>query len=68
MMDPKESVLCNLKKKHGVLKTPSNQAPAEANNALENTTIQTAKGVKKDTLSKARVLQNLKIDESKVLY
>ena len=68
LMDPKESVLRNLKKKHGILKIPSNQAPAEANNALENSTVQTAKGVKKDTLSKARILHNSKIDESKVLY
>ena len=68
LMDPKEGVLHNLKKKHGILKIPSNQAPTEANNVLENSTIQTAKGVKKDTLSKARILQNLKMNESRVIY
>ena len=65
LMDPKESMLQNLKKKHGMFNTPSNQKTTRFNDLLDDSHPQNVRSIK-SSLSKARILQNSKIDEAKV--
>ena len=64
LMDPKESVLQNLKKKHGIFNTTANKKTNRFND-LDDSQPQTVRGIK-SSLSRARILQNSKIDEAKV--
>ena len=66
LIDPKKSVLQNLKKKHGILNTQkSNQKTISFNEYLDDP--QHVRSIK-SSLSRARILQNSKIDEAKVYY
>ena len=64
-LDPKEGVLQNLKKKHGMFNGSSNRKTTRFNESLDESRPQEVKGAK-SSRSRARILKNSEIDESKV--
>ena len=64
-MDPKEGVLENLKKKHGMFNNPSCRKASKFSDSKDESNVQEVRGAK-SSRSRARILQNSEIDESKV--
>ena len=64
-IDPKEGVLQNLKKKHGMFNNSSNRKATRFNDSLDESSLQEVRGAK-SSRSRARILRNSEIDESKV--
>ena len=66
IFDPREEVLQNLKKKHGMMTSPSKRKTTRFSDSLEDwLPPQEVKGAK-SAKSRARILRNSEIDESKV--
>ena len=64
-IDPKEGVLKNLKKKHGMFNNPSSRKATRFTDSLDETNLHEVRGAK-SSRSRARILRNSEIDESKV--
>ena len=64
-MDPKEGVLQNLKKKHGMFNNSSSRKATKFSDSKDESNLQEVRGAK-SSRSRARILRNSEIDESKV--
>ena len=65
ILDPKEGVLHNLKKKHGMFNPSSNRKITRFSDSLDESSPKQVRDLK-SSHSRARILRNSEIDESKV--
>ena len=65
ILDPKEGVLHNLKKKHGMYNPSSNRKITRFNDSLDESNPTEVRDLK-SSRSRARILRNSEIDEAKV--